>query len=348
MKKYANLLYKIMKNKFAMKGVGKPEIYKLDHAITLRCNARCTYCEIWKNKEVELMQLSDYEKLFGEINLSWLHLTGGEPFLRQDYHQIVELADEMMDNLIIVDSPTNATFKDSIVKQCEIILKKINCQFEIGISIDGVEALHNRLRGLASGWQNCLETYEKLKKLSNEYENFGVHINHIIMPENITGFDEFVATLIKRGISLTDISIDVARNSPYFKNEHVKIDFTKERIIERLEKIIDEYGNKPRRSIRERLRLAYLKEMINFLNGKKTVICSSGWASYYLDAYGSLFPCGMMKIPIGNVRERNIKELLDSEFMKKWREKYYKCQICWSGCEGITSLIQGTPISIIK
>ena len=145
----------------------------------------------------------------------------------------------------------------------------------------------------------------------------------------------------KKNIGIDDISIEVVRNSPFFRNEDMKIMF-EGKIIKTLIKIINLYEQVGAKNIRERLRLNYLKEMINFMNRKKSVVCAAGWVSCFLDPNGFLYPCSMMKQAIGNVKEKNIEELFRSKKMKIWRNKYKNCNLCWSGCEGIISLVQNS------
>jgi len=340
MLKEMKLLFRIMKNRFAMKNFCEPFLYKLDIAVTYRCNLRCKYCRIWRVKKPDSMTLRNYESLFNNLNLSWLHLTGGEPFLRRDFNDIVILASESMDSLLIVDTSTNGFMTEKIVEDCKKILDKINCKFEIGVSIDGVEHIHNKLRGMGS-WRRSLDTYKRLKTLESDYDNFGVHVNHVINPRNVEVFDDFLKEMEKNGININDISVEVARNSPFFNNEDIKINFGDD-LIKTLIKITALYEQKKNKNFRERLRFRYLKEMVKFTTNKRTVVCASGYASCFIDPNGFLYGCSMMKQPIGNIREKNIHELFESNEMKTWRRNYKNCNMCWSGCEGITSLIQNS------
>src|SRR4030042_2994035 len=58
-------------------------------AVTYNCNSRCRMCNIWKSEPLPLLALSEYEKLPDSIKD--INLSGGEPFLRQDLVQLVEL-----------------------------------------------------------------------------------------------------------------------------------------------------------------------------------------------------------------------------------------------------------------
>ena len=57
---------------------------------TYRCQMRCKMCNIWKNptKKSEEIQAKDLEIL---PQLKFANVTGGEPFIRQDLEDIVEV-----------------------------------------------------------------------------------------------------------------------------------------------------------------------------------------------------------------------------------------------------------------
>ncbi len=58
--------------------------------VTLRCNARCGFCDYWKTdaseKERELKSYADAAKFFNPMLVCF---TGGEPLLRRDLEDLV-------------------------------------------------------------------------------------------------------------------------------------------------------------------------------------------------------------------------------------------------------------------
>jgi len=248
------------------------------------------------------------------------------------------LASQNMKNLVIVDTSTNGINTKRIVSECESIIGEIKCRFEVGVSIDGIESVHDRLRGIKNSWKKALKTYYSLKSM--ESGMFSVHLNHVLNPVNIESFDEFLNEMRKREIPITDISFEVARNSPFFKNEEIKIEFNEAKLIETLKKIIGLQEKKRWKNIRERVRLLYLKEMLKFLQNNSRVPCVAGWVSCFIDPNGFVYPCSMMREPLANVKDVNINTILKSPAMRSWRIAHKGCKLCWSGCEGVISLIQ--------
>src|SRR3989338_3896529 len=64
--------------------------------VTARCNARCEHCFYWREVEsadssLEL-SFSEIKKISGNLpGLAQISLTGGEPFLRKDFSEIIKV-----------------------------------------------------------------------------------------------------------------------------------------------------------------------------------------------------------------------------------------------------------------
>lgn len=80
--------------------------------VTYRCNARCRMCNTWKNpsKKSEEITPEIIDKIEGRYKR--LNITGGEPMLRDDILEIVEVLDKKTDRLEI---STNGYYMDKIL-----------------------------------------------------------------------------------------------------------------------------------------------------------------------------------------------------------------------------------------
>jgi sulfatase maturation enzyme AslB (radical SAM superfamily) len=353
--KYLVLSKRITQNKLAMHGLADAAIFRLDLAVTWKCNNRCKYCKIWelyaKNPrriEGELTK-EDYEKLFDQLKISWLHVTGGEPFLKENLSEIITSASEKT-KPILIDISTNGFLVNHTVNSVQDILQNLDCKFIVGVSIDGPSEAHEKSRGVPGGWNKAITTYLQLREMKEEFENLDVHINHFISPMNVLQFGKFVSELKENDIDTEEVSFEVARNSPFFMNEEVGINTSNRTVISVLgvlKKIENIYNNSDQ-TIRIKLRKRYVKEMISFLSSnKRSIRCAASYSSIFIDPYGNVYPCSQMKIPVGNIKQNDIKTIVESEVMKEWMKKFKNCQLCLSGCEGITSIVQNLPFSLI-
>jgi len=83
--------------------------------VTYRCNARCRMCNIWKHptKPDEEIKPETLEKL---PRLDFCNVTGGEPFLRDDILDIVDVIKKKSNRVVI---STNGYLTDRILKVAE-------------------------------------------------------------------------------------------------------------------------------------------------------------------------------------------------------------------------------------
>ena len=64
--------------------------YKVTFVATYHCNFRCEMCNIWQKKSVDEMTPDEVETFFRKWSqFSWVHLTGGELFMRRDLDDLV-------------------------------------------------------------------------------------------------------------------------------------------------------------------------------------------------------------------------------------------------------------------
>ena len=96
---------------------------KLKHLIlhvTNHCNFRCSHCFVDFVNIKRDLKIDEYKKISENINnLFWLDVGGGEPFLRKDLSQIINLFRKQ-----IVSIPTNGWLLNNILEQIDLIEKK--------------------------------------------------------------------------------------------------------------------------------------------------------------------------------------------------------------------------------
>ncbi len=75
---------------------GKKTPLEVMYRITTRCNLRCKYCGIWrqKPKEMNTEQIKTAIKEFADAGtINWA-FTGGEPLLRRDLGELINFAND--------------------------------------------------------------------------------------------------------------------------------------------------------------------------------------------------------------------------------------------------------------
>jgi MoaA/NifB/PqqE/SkfB family radical SAM enzyme len=114
-----------------------------NYYVTYRCNARCSFCDIWE-KPSPYIQLADVERNLQDLKrlgVSVVDFTGGEPLLHRQIHEFVGLAHDMG---FITTLTTNCLLYP---KYAEKLRGKVDM---LHFSLDASEKeVHDRGRGVA-------------------------------------------------------------------------------------------------------------------------------------------------------------------------------------------------------
>src|SRR5262245_45391991 len=89
---------------------------KVNLCVTYWCQYRCKTCNIWQRKPTDELTTDELLAFIGRNrSINWLDLTGGEPFLRPDFGEVLEAALRDWRQLAVVHFPTNGFLTDRIV-----------------------------------------------------------------------------------------------------------------------------------------------------------------------------------------------------------------------------------------
>jgi radical SAM protein with 4Fe4S-binding SPASM domain len=156
--------------------------------LTRRCNAKCPFCFYLsrdRQDNSEELSVAELGKLSSSLgNLLWLAFSGGEIFLRDDLVEITRLFYRNNKPAIIL-LPTNGLLPDKIYRNTEAILKSCpNSVVTVKLSLDGPEAIHDRLRGVSGAYNKVLFCYQTLAPLLEKYRNFELGVNTVFCAAN--------------------------------------------------------------------------------------------------------------------------------------------------------------------
>lgn len=326
--------------------VQKP--FVLTFSITGMCQSRCKTCNIGcvfsKNpkKIIEKdLKIEEIEKIFKSIGrVKFFNISGGEPFLRKDFPQIIELACKYLKPKII-HSPTNAILSqkiyDDVVKSLEII-NKYNPKMKLTIkpSIDGVGTLHDEIRGVPGNFEKLKRTIKLLKPLEDKYKNFHLELGTVVSVFNIDNLDEIEDWVHKQGVQSYRNEIAETREEFFNIGENITPS------ADIYENLMRSFSKKIRNNIKEKklftkflesMRLTYYQLVPKILKEKKQVIpCYAGITNAHINYDGQVWPCCVIgyKKPMGSLRDYNYN------FEKLWKSnqavevrKYIKDKNCY-------------------
>ena len=315
--------------------------YKLTFAITYRCNSRCKLCNIWQKKHDDELSLEEIENFSKKSNFfSWINLTGGEPFLRNDIVSIVNNLIENSNDLYLLNLTTNGLIPDLIRKRTEEILSINPCNMVVVVSLDGTREIHDKIRGIQGSWDKVIETYRLLKDLSKINNNFQSFLGMTLSSLNLGKFEETYYSVkeIIPEVTPNDFHVNLCHySSHYYSNLNISnLTGSESKILEDIEKVI--YLRHKNFNPISFLEESYLKLAKQFVKTNKTPLnCKAIDTSCFIDSFGNVFPCTIFDKKLGNLRDNdyNLIKILNSETANKIKKevKELKCPNCWTPCE---------------
>ncbi|MBE9109124.1 radical SAM protein [Nodosilinea sp. LEGE 07298] len=158
----------------------KPETLNL--LVNDVCNSRCQMCLIWQNKkdkELTPDELSDIlsDGLFE--NIKYIGVSGGEPTLRSDLPEIYKAICSKSPKIKSTGVITNGIIHDVVKKrilESAAICQEHGINFNIMISIDGIEEIHDIVRGRKDNFESAVSLLKFFHEETDIPTSFGCTI----------------------------------------------------------------------------------------------------------------------------------------------------------------------------
>lgn len=315
---------------------------------TYACNARCGMCNIFEfyNDRPELRtQEIDFGLLLEKLGKSdvlktvtHIDLTGGEPFLNKYLGKFISGLFELP-AVDFVTINTNGFLTAKIVSDVESILSKLKAhqRFSLSISIDGIGALHDSIRGVPGAFDKVENTVAALKQLRQRYPQLALRSNAVIQQDNLHGLDQIRGYwdqhLISGSFGVIQMPFytrsdgqDVSSDIRGFSSEDLAIIKSATPKSRGVNRYIDDGCQRP-------------------------LHCFAGHSAVCIDPFGTLYPCnfltGSEEYSMGDLKQAGFDEIWSSTKAVNVRGLAGKCPYtrCWNGCEVDQTLIQYDAIN---
>ncbi|MCL5037549.1 MAG: radical SAM protein [Chloroflexi bacterium] len=131
--------------------------------ITLNCNLRCIHCgsaaerNRYRPEELDTDEILDLCDQLAAMGNRRVTISGGEPFLRKDWSLVVERLQQYGIEVGII---SNGYLIPDIIDE----IARFPGLDIIGISLDGTEKTHDRIRGIKGSFQRTITAFELLKR----------------------------------------------------------------------------------------------------------------------------------------------------------------------------------------
>lgn len=298
---------------------------------TYRCNLRCAMCYQERDTGVPANELSleQIRHLFtAQVKgVRKVSLIGGEVFLRKDIFEIIGFFDSRK---IPVHITTNGTLIDD--ENYGKLSRLSNIQ-AIGVSLDGPEELHNKMRNSGQAFKRAVRGLKLAQK------RFFVFLVGVLSDENVERLEEIVETAHSLGLDnlILEFERKYTREDLREASEvlgYPESDF-KLRISESKKTaypftlLMENIKAAEERARRLGMRIYYLPD--NFLSGIEThykknnrskgrYFCRSIFKGR-IDSRGNVFHCYAIRKSFGNVMEKPLSDIWNSPEYLDFRQR---------------------------
>jgi MoaA/NifB/PqqE/SkfB family radical SAM enzyme len=316
--------------------------------ITNVCNLRCKHCyqeDFSKKDDLDwegLKRISD--NVLGTLN-QWnrratIHLTGGEPLLKQELFSLIEDLDQssVVEELGIITN--GLLFNQDVIEK----LSKFSKLRKIKISLDGPDEETNDSIRQADSFNKVVRNIPLIK----EKHCFEIILMFTVMRRNFRGLSAF----FELSQELCTDGFIIERFIPWGRGSG-RMDevLSKEEWREVIETLLNLF------SIDERNALLPFQAFQVSFNGEEPELlgapCVIGKDGLCIMPGGIVFPCRRFPIPIGNLTNESLKEIWEgSSLLDQLRKKKNlkgrcgKCEIedC-RGCRSLALALTADPLA---
>lgn len=298
----------------------KTTTYPTDVSIitTYRCQMQCKMCDIWENPSDKKREITAKE-LEMLPNFKFVNITGGEPFVRRDLEDIVEVMYKKSPRIVI---STSGWHTDRIIKMAERFPN-----IGIRVSIEGLAQKNDDLRGREGSFDRAMRLLLTLKEMGIKDIGFGCTVS------NKNSDDMLWLYKLSRELGL-EFATASFHNSYYFHKDDNEIT-NKDEVINNFRKLMEELLKD--KSPKSWYRAFFNLGLINYIREKPRMLpCEAGSANFFIEPYGDVFPCNGLedrywKESMGNIREvSTFDDLWFGEKANKVRDLVRTCpKNCW-------------------
>lgn len=281
---------------------------------TFRCNSKCQMCYVWQNptdprQEVSIETLAKLPGGFDNLNVS-----GGEPTLRKDLPEIVDV---LYPKARVMEISSNGLYPERLLP----IIKKYP-DVKVRFSLEGDAATSNAIRGETDGHRTKVAGLRMLREAGGTDLGFAM----VIQDENVDQLLDTYSFAKREGFELATSTLHNAWQ--FYKNDNYFYD--RKAVARRVQSLIEAMlrSSKPKDWFRAYLNLGLIEKI---LGHDRLIPCSAGRDFAFIDPWSDVWACNVRSdLPMGNLARQSWEEIVGSDVAARSREKVAACeQNCW-------------------
>jgi len=271
-------------------------------------------CHIWQNPSLpeEEISLETLDKI--PPGFDYLNLTGGEPTLRKDLEEIVDI---LYPKAMILEISSNGLRPHKI----EPIIRKYP-DVKIRFSLEGFEMTNNLIRGENDGFATKVNGLLRLQELGGTDLGFAI----TIQDDNAFDLVRLFQFSHQQGFELATSTLH--NGFQFHKNDNFPYDPM--RIAGEIENLIVEQlrTNNVKNWFRAYLNLGLVSKV---LGHQRLMRCTALTDFVFIDPWCDVFACNVRSdLKVGNLERQSWNEILDGSRANQVRKEVFNCQQnCW-------------------
>ena len=309
--------------------------------VTRRCNLRCSMCRTWEHPGAGALSAAEVEAVLAQMTrLTWLDVTGGEPFVRADIERVLRSAATIPRGLTVLHYQTNGWTPERIeAVTAAVRAARDDVDLIVTVSLDGPAEVHDVVRGREGSAERALETVARLEALPG----VEVHVGTTISTQTVEALPRTEALLRARGFDLRRWHWNWLQTSAhFFGNEDIEPQAVPPGDL--LDRHLARRGIP--RTLVELMEAIYLVNLGAVANGAPSrVPCQALRSAAFVSPEGDLYPCHLYDRPLGNLRTQSLATLWHGAGVARARRdiEALACGGCFSACEAYPALA-GAPL----
>jgi MoaA/NifB/PqqE/SkfB family radical SAM enzyme len=245
--------------------------------VTLRCNARCGFCDYWKTdpsaRDDELKSYADAARYFNPMLVTF---TGGEPLLRRDLETLVSTVSEALRLKYIILLTHGGML--TVERARSLWDAGVN---QFNISLDYIDGRHDDARGIPGLTQRILAAVQGMKTSGID----GIRFNTVVKRDNLDQIMPIVRLAVDLGCG---VNLSVYTDAKNGNRAHLINAESHERLDDLVRELLS--FKRAKRGVITNSDY-YLAQIPRYVRGEMTEPCHSGIRTVHLNPAGHVKRC---------------------------------------------------------
>lgn len=311
--------------------------------LTYRCNLECALCFQMPSKEQgDELDTATWLRLADQIpRYALVNVTGGEPFVKKGAMEVIERVLDRHQCTVL----TNGVLLDE-ARIRRLVDRKL---LVLGVSIDGIGAVHDRFRGKVGTFERVHENLGLLRDYKRKTGNRRplLDIKAVLTAETAAGIEDLYDLAVELEANFLTLSMPKLNDIQFHANLVAGLDDPKVRTLPASPRYLDAAALQDRidrleETSRTRKTKIRTYPRLTKRNGVETFFADSPLPSRYQPCYepwsgiqiapnGDVYPCLAHKL--GNVRDECLADIWNGEPAREFRRRL-RSERLFPGCAG--------------